>query len=61
MWNVLKEEMKEMESDNNNHPFFGASSPMDVKQTGVSFNRDKCLEVTAMLVSSKQDDVAYHR
>jgi hypothetical protein len=32
---------------------------VDVKETGISFNRDKCQEVMAILVSSKQDDDAY--
>jgi hypothetical protein len=61
MLNVLKEAMKEMEHGNDDHPFFVAYSPLDVKETGVSFNRGKCLEVTTMLVSSKQEDDAYRR
>jgi hypothetical protein len=50
-----------MESDNNNHPLFVASSPVDVKETGVSFNREKWLEVTTMFVSSKQDKNSHRR
>jgi hypothetical protein len=61
MWNLLKDATKEIDNGDDDHLLFVVSSQVDDKETDVSFKWEKSLEVTTMLISSKQDNNAYRR